>query len=69
MSTSGQLLRLQADGEKRLHRVHDGGVGRLSGAQRAGAAPPGLEALLQVHRAQCEGFKQLCMLGNSKTCR
>lgn len=48
VSTSGQLLRLQADGEKRLHRVHVGRVGCLSVSQCARAASPGVETLLQV---------------------
>ena len=48
LPSPGELLRLQTHGEERVHRVHDDGVGRLSGSQRVGAAPPGLEALLQV---------------------
>lgn len=48
MSAPSELLRLQTDGEKCLHSVHAGCVGRLSGPQCARAASPGLEALLQV---------------------
>lgn len=48
MSTSGELLCLQANREKRVYCVHAGCFCRLSGSQRARAATPGLEALLQV---------------------
>lgn len=41
-----QLLRVQADGEERLHRVHAGRVGGVAVPQRAGAASPGVETLL-----------------------
>lgn len=48
VSTPSKLLRLQAYGEKRLHSVHAGCVGRLSGPQCARTALPGMETLLQV---------------------
>lgn len=52
VSTSSELLRLQANREKCLHCVHAGCVGRLSGPQRARTASPGMETLLQV-RTMC----------------
>lgn len=48
MSTSSQLLRLQANRKKRLHRLHAGRVSSLSGPQFAGTASPGMETLLSV---------------------
>lgn len=46
MPASRQLLRVAADGEERLHRVHAGRVGGVAAPQRAGAATPGVETLL-----------------------
>lgn len=46
VSTSSELLRLQANREKCLHCIHVGCVGRLSGPQRARTASLGMEALL-----------------------
>lgn len=48
VSSSSELLRLQADGEERLHSVHDDRVRRLPAPQRARAASPGVETLLPV---------------------
>lgn len=48
MSTSRQLLCVQANREKCLHSVHVGGVSRLVGPQCSRAASPGMEALLQA---------------------
>lgn len=48
MSTSSKLLRLQTYREKRLHSVHAGCVGRLSGPQCPRTVSPGMETLLQV---------------------
>ena len=63
MSASGELLRLQADGEERLHSVHVGRVRRLPGAQCARTAPAGLEALLQVGTLDILG--RVCGTGGS----
>lgn len=46
MSTPRELLCLQADREKCVYCFHAGSFCRLSGPQRAGAAAPGVEALL-----------------------
>lgn len=48
VSTPSKLLRLQTYGEKRLHSVHAGCVGCLSGPQCARTASSGMETLLQV---------------------
>lgn len=55
MSTSSQLLRVQADRKERLYRLHAGRVCCLSGPQCARTAAPGMETLLPETVLLCKG--------------